>query len=224
MSGALSEAPSAGEATVATELRRAMTDMLAALQAIARGDVERVVTTSFDESHPVGALATAINDVSAALEASRTERERYGRELEARIELIERQRQAIVEMSTPVIEVWTGVLTLPVVGTVDSERASKMTIELLDSVVAREASLVILDVTGMDIVDTAVADHFLRMARAVRLLGADCVLSGVRPAVANTLVQMGMEVGAIRSFSTLRAALQHSTETLAKKRQSYRRK
>jgi rsbT co-antagonist protein RsbR len=217
----MSEDTMVERSSVASELRRAMSDMLGALQAIARGELDRAVSTNFPDSHPVGALAAAINDVSEALDNSRRERERSGRELEARIELIERQRQAIVEMSTPVIEVWTGVLTLPVVGTVDSERASKMTIELLDSVVALKASLVILDVTGMDVVDTAVADHFLRMARAVRLLGAECVLSGVRPQVASTIVQMGFDVGAIQSFSTLRAALQHSTRELAKRRRFY---
>jgi rsbT co-antagonist protein RsbR len=207
----MSEAES--QDSVAVELTRALDYMLDALNAIARGD-ERILETSFADDHPVGALAAAINDVSMALNNSRAERLENEAQLNARIELIERQRQAIAELSTPVIEVWSRVLTLPVVGTVDSERASKMTIELLDSVVSRDAALVILDVTGLEIVDTAVADHFLRMARSVRLLGAQCVLSGVRPAVASTIVTMGLEVGEIECFSTLRAALQHGTKRL----------
>jgi rsbT co-antagonist protein RsbR len=214
----------AHDASVAMELRRALDDMLGVLQALAGGDIERNVETSFPVDHPVGALAAAINDVSSALKTSRTERELYESELENRILIIERQRQAIAELSTPVIEVWTGVLTLPVVGTVDSERASKMTIELLNAVVARNVSLVILDVTGMDVVDTSVADHFLRMARAVRLLGADCVLSGVRPAVASTIVSMGLDVGELKSFSTLRAALQQGTKQMLAARQKLSRK
>jgi rsbT co-antagonist protein RsbR len=132
----------------------------------------------------------------------------------SRIAVIEQQKQVIVDLSTPVIEVWAGVLTLPLVGMFDQERATKVTTELLEAVVTLQASLVILDVTGIENVDTNVADHFLRMARTVRLLGSDCVLSGVRPAVAQTIVSMGLDVGEIRSFPTLRAALQRTTAAL----------
>lgn len=208
------DAPSPHDGAMVQELRRALDSMLVAMEAIGRGELDVVVSTDFADDHPVGALAAAINDVSAALKASREERLRYENELSARIAQIDQQRQAIVELSTPVIEVLDRVLTLPVVGTVDSERANKMTVELLNAVIERDAALVVLDVTGLEVVDTAVADHFMRMARAVRLLGAECVLSGVRPAVASTMVSMGLELGQIKSFSTLRAALQHSMKRL----------
>lgn len=193
---------------IAAELRRAVDNMLAAIQAMARGDGHHPLETEFPLDHPVGALAASLRETSAALEASRAERKQREAELQDRITLIEQQKQLIVDLSTPVIEVWSGVLALPLIGIFDAERAAKMTSSLLDSVVALRASLVILDVTGIELVDASIADHFLRMARTVRLLGADCVLSGVRPALAKTIVTTGLEVGEIRSFPTLGAALQ----------------
>lgn len=195
------------ESTMATELRDELDHMLEVLRKLARGALSVRVESRFDESHPVGALAAAFNDVAAALETTRAQRQGFERQLEERLEVIERQRSAIHELGTPVIEVWPKVLTLPVLGIVDSSRADRMTNELLDAVIRREAVLVVIDVTGLDVVDTRVADHFMRMARAVKLLGAECVLSGVRPNVASTLVSMGVEVGELRCHTTLRAAL-----------------
>ena len=202
---------------IAAELRRALDTMLTAIQAMARGDGLQSMETEFPIDHPVGALAAALRETSAALEESRAERKQREAELKDRITLIEQQKQLIVDLSTPVIEVWTGVLALPLIGIFDAERATKMTSGLLDAVVALRASLVILDVTGIELVDASIADHFLRMARTVRLLGADCVLSGVRPALAKTIVTTGLEVGEIRSFPTLGAALQTTFRTVTTK-------
>jgi len=189
------------------ELSLELDHMLEVMRSLTRGDAGRRATTKFDEGHPVGALAAAFNDVAAALESTRATRQQYQRELEQRLELIALQRSAIAELSTPVIEVWPKILTLPVLGVVDSERADRMMHELLRAVATREVILVVIDVTGLDVVDTRVADHFIRMARSVRLLGSDCALSGLRPNVASTLVAMGVELGELRCFPTLRAAL-----------------
>ncbi len=202
---------------MAQELRQAVDTLLTAIQAIARGEAHHPMETEFPLDHPVGALAASLRETAAALEQSRAERKQREAELNDRILLIEQQKQLIVDLSTPVIEVWTGVLALPLIGTFDSDRATKMTSALLDAVVALRASLVILDITGIETVDASIADHFLRMARTVRLLGADCVLSGVRPSFAKTIVATGIEVGAIRSFPTLGDALQTTFKEAAAK-------
>src|SRR4051794_23441322 len=116
---------------IASELRHALDTMLAALQKMALGDADQIVETDFPLDHPVGALAAALQDTSIALRSSRAERQQRGAELMARIAVIEQQRQFIVDLSTPVIEVWAGVLTLPLVGMFDTDRATKVTTDLL---------------------------------------------------------------------------------------------
>ncbi len=130
------------------------------------------------------------------------------RELETRLETIERQQAAIRELSTPLIEVWAGVLCLPVVGIVDSQRSAEMTESLLDAIVAKQARTAIIDITGIDAMDTKTADHFIKMAKAVRLLGAECILSGINPAIAQTLTHIGVDLAGVRTMRNLRDALQ----------------
>ncbi|XYH93217.1 PAS domain-containing protein [Sorangium sp. So ce1128] len=140
------------------------------------------------------------------------ERERQMQELALREQrhLIERQQQTIHALVTPIIEIWDGVLTMPIIGVVDSVRAAEMMAALLDAISARGARFTIVDLTGVDIVDTATADHLLKLVRAAGLLGTACALSGVSPAVSGTLVSLGVDLGALRTFSTLRAALRHA--------------
>jgi len=130
------------------------------------------------------------------------------RELAAKLETIERQQTAIRELSTPIIEVWAGVLCLPVVGIVDSQRSADMTERLLETIVAKQARTAIIDITGIDAMDTKTADHFIKMAKAVRLLGTDCILSGINPRIAQTLVHIGVDLTGIRTLRNLRDALQ----------------
>src|SRR6185295_17548592 len=117
-------------------------------------------------------------------------------------------RDAIRELSTPIIEVWPGVLCVPVVGVLDAERASDMTAALLRVIAQRKTPLTIIDVTGIDGMDTAASDHFLRMARAVGLLGATCVISGIHPNLAWTITELQVDLGDVRTHRTLREALQ----------------
>jgi rsbT co-antagonist protein RsbR len=97
---------------------------------------------------------------------------------------------------------------VPIVGILDSGRASEMTSALLNAVVEKKAMFTIIDITGIDAMDTGATDHFLRMARSVRLLGAECVLSGVNPNVARTVTHMGIDLASVRTHRTLREALQ----------------
>ncbi|WP_272417445.1 STAS domain-containing protein [Polyangium jinanense] len=158
-------------------------------------------------------------DLAVALERVRKEVEERSlaeRELREKLELIARQEEAIRELSTPIIEVWDGVLTLPLFGVVDSQRAAEMMERLLDAITQKVATYAIIDLTGVDIVDTSTADHIGRLVRAAELLGARCIITGIRPAVAQTMVQIGIDLTKIITLSTLREALRRcmrSSET-----------
>jgi rsbT co-antagonist protein RsbR len=143
-----------------------------------------------------------------------TERKRHEQEMAQKLtaereknETLERLRIAVHELSTPILEVWDGVLALPLIGVVDSKRSSQVMETLLDSVVRMKARYVILDVTGVDVLDTATADHLLKIVRAVELLGTRCVLSGVRPSVAQTLVELGVSFGKLVTLRNLKHGL-----------------
>lgn len=145
---------------------------------------------------------------------ARMRAESANRELEAKLETIEMQQAAIRELSTPIIEVWSGVLCLPVVGVVDSQRSAEMTETLLEMIVSKQARTAIVDITGIDVMDTKTADHFIKMARAVRLLGAECVISGINPGIAQTLTHIGVDLTGVKTMRNLRDALQfHLRET-----------
>jgi rsbT co-antagonist protein RsbR len=191
-----------------TELRRAITEIVNVLGALEDGQLSARVKLPYAANDPLSALGAGVNLITEMLARRRSQTLTYQRELEEQIATIEKQRDAIRELSTPIIEVWAGVLCVPIVGVLDSSRASEMTASLLHAIVEKKAPLTIIDITGIDAMDTRATDHFLRMARAVRLLGAECVLSGLNPAVARTITHMGINLEGIRSHRTLRDALQ----------------
>lgn len=191
------------------DLVAAVTQIVQVLREVDGGDLTARVDVKYSTREPMGALMACVNMMIASLAKHRDETLSYQRELEGQIATIEKQRTAIQELSTPIIEVWASVLCVPIVGVLDSGRASEMTHALLNAVVEKKARFAIIDITGIDAMDTGATDHFLRMARAVRLLGADCVLSGLSPSVARTITHMGIELGGIESHRTLRDALQH---------------
>jgi anti-anti-sigma regulatory factor len=113
----------------------------------------------------------------------------------------------INDLETPVIQVWDRVLTLPMVGIVDSRRAARMTDDLLRQVARTQAHFAILDLTGVEVVDTATAGHLLNIASAVRLLGAESIITGIRPNIAQTIISLGVDLTRIRTLATLRDGL-----------------
>lgn len=127
--------------------------------------------------------------------------------IEARERVIERQRAEMIELSSPVVELWKGILALPLIGALDSARAQEVMENLLEAIVRRQAEIVIVDITGVRTVDTQVAQHLLRTAAAVRLMGAECIISGISPTIAQTMVQLGVDVGEVRTRSSIRDAL-----------------
>jgi len=135
------------------------------------------------------------------------EMERSKRELQEQISTIARQQQAIHELSTPIVEVWEDILLLPIISSLDAQRATEMTEKLLDRVKANRARCIIIDITGVELVDTNTANSMLKMTRAARLLGAMCVLTGVRPEIARTMVQLGVELDGIKTLRTLKDGL-----------------
>jgi len=121
---------------------------------------------------------------------------------------LRRQQDDILELSTPVIQVWDKVLALPIIGTLNSERAARMTESLLERIAQEQAEVVILDISGVPTTDTQVAQHLLRTVHAATLMGATSIISGVRPDTARAIVHLGIDLGRLRSRSTLRQALQ----------------
>jgi rsbT co-antagonist protein RsbR len=127
----------------------------------------------------------------------------------AREELIADQAEQLLELSTPVVKLWEGVVAVPLVGTLDSARAQVVMERLLQMLVDTGSPYAIIDITGVPAVDTQVAQHVLKTVVAARLMGADCIISGIRPQIAQTIVALGIEFGDIVTKATLADALRH---------------
>ena len=127
-----------------------------------------------------------------------TETYQKGRE-----QVILRQQQDMLELSTPVVTLWDGVLALPLIGTLDSARTQVVMESLLEKIVETGASIAIIDITGVPTVDTLVAQHLLKTVAAARLMGADCIISGIRPQIAQTIVHLGVDLADVTTKATL---------------------
>lgn len=137
--------------------------------------------------------------------------------IEKREDIIERQREELLEVSTPVVELWNGILALPVIGTLDSTRAQAVMEGLLEAIVEHEAKIAIIDITGVPAVDTQTAQHLLKSVTAAELMGAECYISGVRPQIAQTIVQLGLDLGGMQTKASLMNAFQQSLTKLGLK-------
>jgi len=172
---------------------------------------------------PKWIIASAVpmpNNQAICVSRDITERKQLEQDLEQRnqelavqmrenTDLIERLRLAVDELSTPVLELWDDILALPVVGVVDTVRSARMMEKILSEVVSRRCRAVILDVTGVDVIDTSTADRFIRIAHSIELLGAECVISGVQPAVAQTLTDLGVSFRGLVTKRNLKRALDY---------------
>jgi rsbT co-antagonist protein RsbR len=125
----------------------------------------------------------------------------------AREEIISRQQQEMLELSTPVVKLWDGILALPMIGTLDSARTQVVMESLLQKIVETGSQLAIIDITGVPTVDTLVAQHLLKTVTAIRLMGADCIISGVRPQIAQTIVHLGVDLAGVTTKANLADAL-----------------
>lgn len=138
----------------------------------------------------------------------------YVQSLERIQDVVSAQRQAIIELSTPVIQIWDGIVVLPLIGTIDSVRTRQIMESLLNRVVETQSEVAILDLTGVTVVDTAVANHLMKTVEAAELLGTRCILTGISPAIAQTLVHLGVDLGHITTCSSLKMGLQQALGTL----------
>jgi len=125
----------------------------------------------------------------------------------SREEIIARQQEDLLELSTPVVKLWEGVLALPMIGTLDSQRTQVVMESLLERIVETGSEIAIIDITGVPTVDTLVAQHLLKTVTAIRLMGADCIISGVRPQIAQTIVHLGLDLQGIVTKANLADAL-----------------
>jgi rsbT co-antagonist protein RsbR len=123
--------------------------------------------------------------------------------LRTREELIQRQQREMMELSTPVVQLWDNILALPLIGTLDSERTQVVMESLLQKIVDTGAAIAIIDITGVPTVDTLVAQHLLKTVAAARLMGADCIISGIRPQIAQTIVHLGVNLSDVTTKSSL---------------------
>jgi rsbT co-antagonist protein RsbR len=160
----------------------------------AAGKVESVVGMSLDVS-----------------EAKRAEHE-----IQARLDEIQKQQRIIRALSIPIVQVWEGVLALPMVGVVDSARTSDVMQNLLDEIIRTGARYAILDLTGVEVVDTGVANHLIALVNAIQLLGAGGIICGIQPTVAQTMVALGMDLTGIVTRSNLKAGIMFCIERMRK--------
>lgn len=128
--------------------------------------------------------------------------------------LTDRQRLQLLEVATPVIRLWDGIVAVPLIGTLDSARSQVVMETLLNAVVDQHARFAILDITGVPTVDSLVAQHLMKTVAAVRLMGAECVVSGIRPAIAQTMVHLGLDLGTVKTRAGLADALAHCLDEL----------
>ncbi|MDG2517950.1 STAS domain-containing protein [Lysobacter soli] len=161
------------------------------IQARTAGDAQAMAQLSWDATELIDRLG--LRAVSA-----------FQRMREA---VIERQQHELLELSTPVVKLWKDVLALPIIGTLDSNRTQIMMETLLTRIAETEAAIAIIDITGVPTVDTLVAQHLIKTVTAIRLMGADCIISGVRPQIAQTIVHLGVDLGEVTTKANLADAL-----------------
>jgi len=135
---------------------------------------------------------------------------------QSREEVIRRQQEEMLELSTPVVQLWEGIVALPLIGTLDSARTSVVMESLLQTIVDTRSELAIIDITGVPTVDTLVAQHLLKTVAAARLMGADCIISGIRPQIAQTMVHLQIDLSAVTTKATMAEALRFALKRSGK--------
>jgi rsbT co-antagonist protein RsbR len=132
----------------------------------------------------------------------------------SREEVIRRQQEEMMELSTPVVKIWEGILALPLVGTLDSARTQVVMETLLERIVQTNSSLAIIDITGVPTVDTLVAQHLMKTVAAAQLMGAECIISGIRPQIAQTMVHLGVSFQTVVTKASLAEAIRYAFSRL----------
>jgi rsbT co-antagonist protein RsbR len=187
------------------------------LAAAAGGDFTAEIPIAMDEADVFTSVETGINLLISDLGEEVRQSQKRADDLQEKLDLIEKQRQAIEELSTPIIKIWEQVLVLPLIGTLDTRRSQKLTESLLTDISLTQSKVAILDITGVPTVDSAVANHILKTVASVKLLGAECVITGIRPEVAQTIVHLGVDLTEVETLSNLSEGLKWAFRRLSMK-------
>ncbi len=169
----------------------------------AYGDFDTQIEIDPEAIDALAAVETGINLLIADMGEEVNQSRQKAHDLEEKLELIEQQRKAIEELSTPIIKMWDRILVLPLIGTLDTRRSQKLTEALLTDIAATQTKVTIIDITGVPTIDSAVANHLLKTVAAVQLLGAECLITGIRPEVAQTMVHLGVDLAGVETLSNL---------------------
>jgi len=191
------------------ELALGISECFSVLEEVERGNLKVRVgeSTLGSTDELMASLARALNKTIEGVDGN--------------IETINRMQQMVIqELSTPLLQIWEGVLVLPVIGVVDTRRSAQIMERMLAEIVTRQARYVILDITGVEVVDTRTADHFIKVVKASSLLGARCIITGIRPAVAQTLVDIGVDLSRIKTLGNLREGLAECIRLLEKEKKT----
>jgi rsbT co-antagonist protein RsbR len=173
-----------------------------ALLSVLQQELDADPKTLFEESLKINRLMDALSIIT------------FETFIKGREEVILRQTDEIAEISTPVIRVWDGILALPIIGTLDSARTQIVMENLLQEIVNTGSSIAILDISGVPAVDSLVAQHLIKTVSATRLMGAECIISGIRPEIAQTVVHLGIDLSNIITKATLASALSYAFKSM----------
>jgi rsbT co-antagonist protein RsbR len=194
-------------------VKERLKSLLNVVQSVSSGDfsVSVKIPEKEDEFTALSiGLERMINDM---IEANRVSEERMAK-LQTVVEEKERLLKTVRELSSPVIQVWENVLVMPLVGAIDSARATRITEDLLTGIIKYQAEIVIIDITGVPVVDTSVANHLIQTIKAAALLGAKCVVVGISSEVAQSLINLGVDLSGVVTRSNLQAGVRYAMEMM----------
>jgi rsbT co-antagonist protein RsbR len=163
-----------------------------------------------DSEDTLNTIAMGLNMLAEELEASVVSKSELADTNEQLQRLAEEQKMAIAQMSTPISRLWEGILLLPLVGIMTSERISAVLINVLENIAESQAKVFILDISGVAVVDTSAANHFIKISKATRLMGCTCIISGITSQVAQTMVELGINIDEIQTTGTMKDAIEQS--------------
>ena len=199
---------------IVAEQKEELLDLLAQ---IGLGESYDVAVPERDDGEPLSELFFAVKVVAENLQIVSEQLKQQLRKAEEAAATIAAQSSTILELSTPVLRVWQGIVVLPLVGAVDTARAGQITAQLLEAIAAHQATTAIIDITGVPVIDTAVAGNLIKTAQAAEMLGAACVITGINPATAQTLVKSGVALEGVTTLGTLEDGLRHAYRASGRK-------
>ena len=193
-------------------VKERLKSLLDVMQSVSVGDFSIKVETPEEEDEFTASSIEVGKIIDDLIEANRVSEERMAK-LQTAVEEKERLLKIVKELSSPVIQVWENVLVMPLVGAIDSARATRITEELLNGITKYQAEIVIIDITGVPVMDTSVANYLLQTIKAASLLGARCMVVGINSEMAQTIVGLGLDLSSITTYSNLRAGIQAALES-----------